>query len=78
MNTYCRTWAKWRERNTGHYNEAIRYARGGHLDRVPEIVHGDCVIEFALRRIDEPVPFWEPVTHSWEDFKAAIERATHG
>ena len=88
MSAYHRTWAKWRERNTGNYDEAIRYARGGYLDRAPEIVgNGDCVIEFMpdqstfvdrLRRVDEPVPLWEPATHTWADFKAAIERATHG
>ena len=70
------------------FDEAIRYARGGYLDRAPEIVgNGDCLIEFmpdqstfvdGLRRVDEPVPLWEPVTHTWADFKAAIERATHG
>ena len=69
--TYRRTWAKWRERNTGNYDEAIRYARGGYLDHAPEIVSN-------MVRTDEPVAIWETVTHTWTDFRAAIERATHG
>ena len=105
MSAYRRTWAKWRERNAGNYDEAIRYARGGYLDRAPEIVgNGDCV-NWQLSpgyysvspeayaaygpmldrinkgwpvRTDEPVAIWETVTHTWADFKAAIERATHG